>query len=152
MLNEIFCFNNIKGDILKTDHWKNVSYCVSSLNSNFFHSEWRNFDKTDMRFLNTGISRMIFYTNILRFEIVYFFNLTHAWGACSKSLLKGKDQYDWHPCTYYIKLAATANTERTFLWNKEVNCTEPSPSVRVPWCCKGWPLAYFAWHQWRNKI
>jgi hypothetical protein len=36
---------------------------------NIFHPEPRNFDQTDTRFLNTGISQIIFDTRISRFMI-----------------------------------------------------------------------------------
>ncbi len=49
------------------------------INLKLFHPERRNFDGTDVRFLDTGISQMIFDTEILRFTIAYFFNLAHAW-------------------------------------------------------------------------
>ncbi len=45
-------------------------------NVKLFHPEWRNFYQTDTRFLDTG-EKFIFL--ISRFEIVPFFNLTHAW-------------------------------------------------------------------------
>ncbi len=53
-----------------------VSY--QFINLRLFHPEWRNFDQTDKRFLDTGISQTIFDAGILRFEIAYFFNLSHA--------------------------------------------------------------------------
>jgi hypothetical protein len=37
-----------------------------------------NFDQTDMRFLDTGISQMNFDIEVLRFEIAHFFNLAHT--------------------------------------------------------------------------
>jgi hypothetical protein len=54
-------------------------------------------------------------------------------------LNKGKDQYSWPPSTFQFRSAAF-HTETTFFnkttyLNKEVNCTEPSPSVKVP-CLK----------------
>jgi hypothetical protein len=49
-------------DISKTDHWKNVSYRIGSLISNFLEK----FDQTDARFLVTAISQTLFDTYILR--------------------------------------------------------------------------------------
>jgi hypothetical protein len=54
-------------------------------------------------------------------------------------LLKGKDQYNWPPCTNQFRLPTLSKEIYFFIFyktrylNKEVNCTEPSPSVRVPW-------------------
>ena len=69
-------------------HLKNRSLekCLVSywfVNLKLFNPEWINFDWVDTRFLETCISRMIFDTEILRFEIAYFFNLIHA---CCKLL------------------------------------------------------------------
>ncbi len=59
--------------------------------------------------------------------------------ACTReSLLKGKDQYGWPPCTNYLRSAAFNTEKSIFLYykisylNEEVNRTEPSFSERVP--------------------
>ncbi len=54
-------------------------------------------------------------------------------------LLKGMAQYSWPPCTnqfrsahFYIENMIYLGSKTSYL-NEEVNCTEPSPSVSVPW-------------------
>jgi hypothetical protein len=54
------------------------------------------------------------------------------------SFVKGKDQYDRPPCTDLLRTTAF-NTEniiflfyKTSYLDKEVKCTEPSLSVKVP--------------------
>jgi hypothetical protein len=56
-----------------------------------------------------------------------------------KVLLKGKTQYGWPPCTnrfrsapLYIENIINLFYKTSYL-NEEVNCTEPSPLVRIPW-------------------
>ncbi len=50
--------------------------------------------------------------------------------------MKGKDQYTLPPCTKYFSTAAFktefSSFYKTSYLNEEVNCTEPSPSMRVP--------------------
>jgi hypothetical protein len=60
-------------------------------------------------------------------------------GLTREALLKGKDQYDQTPCANEF-LSATFQTEsffflfyKTTYLNEEVNHTDPSPSVRLPW-------------------
>ncbi len=48
------CLNNVEMRHHENRSLENVSYLISSLISNFFPSEWRNFDQKDMRFLNNG--------------------------------------------------------------------------------------------------
>jgi hypothetical protein len=57
----------------------------------------------------------------------------------SETLLKGKAQYSWPPCTnlfisapFYIENSIYIFNKTSYL-NEEVNCTEPSPSVSNPW-------------------
>ncbi len=78
-LNEIFCFNDIKMRHLENRSLEKCLVLYWFVNLELFHPEWRNFDQTNTRFLDTSISWMIFNTEILRFEITYFFNLAHAW-------------------------------------------------------------------------
>ncbi len=62
---------------------RSLEKCLGSyrfVNLELFHPEQRNFDQNDMRFLN--YSRSFFFNiKILRFEIVPFFNLAHAYMA-----------------------------------------------------------------------
>ncbi len=77
-----------------------------------------------------------------------------------ETLLKGKALYSWPPNTnlyrsapFYIENIIYIFNKTSYL-NEEVNCTEPSPSVSVPWpkhqltalyCQKGFvdlPTAY----------
>ncbi len=58
-------------------------------------------------------------------------------GCAKESFLKGKDQYNWPPCTNYFA-SAVFYSENYFLHiyktdylNKEVNGTEPSHSGRI---------------------
>ncbi len=56
-----------------------------------------------------------------------------------ESLLKGKTQYGWSPCTNWFRLPAFYVINIFYLCYKtsylyeEVNCTEPPPSVSIPW-------------------
>jgi hypothetical protein len=54
-------------------------------------------------------------------------------------LLKGKDQYHWPPCSnqfgsahFYIEIIIYLIYETSYP-KEEVNCTEPFPSVSIPW-------------------
>ncbi len=54
-------------------------------------------------------------------------------------LLKGKAQYSWPPCInqfrsapFYIENIINLFYKTSYL-NKEVNCTEPSPLISIPW-------------------
>jgi len=76
--NEICCFNHFKMRHLKNRSLKKCLVSYQFINLKLFYPQWRNFDRTDMRFLDTGISWTIFYSKILIFKIAYFFNLTHA--------------------------------------------------------------------------
>ena len=53
-------------------------------------------------------------------------------------LLKGKAQHCWFPCTNLFRSAAFDIANLIYIFTKqptlEMNCTEPSPSVSVPWC------------------
>jgi len=87
-----FCFNDIK----MRHHEQIVEKCLvlyQFINLKLFHPEWRNSDRTDLIFLDTGISKMIFDTEISRFEITYFFNLAHA---CSKPIF-------YYTCLYFME-------------------------------------------------
>ncbi len=76
--------------------------------------------------------------------IIFIDRLECLYTINRESLLKGKDRYDWPPCTTSFRLAAFKFKKYIFFFfyktshlNKEVNCTKPSPSVRVP-CTKKW--------------
>jgi hypothetical protein len=72
-----FGFNDIKMRHCKNRSLeKRISY--QFINLELFHPEWRKFDQTDTRFLDTDISQTSFDTKISRFEITYFLNLAHA--------------------------------------------------------------------------
>jgi hypothetical protein len=64
--------------------------------------------------------------------------VTTEWTA-RESLLKGKDQYDSPPWINSSNQLFIILKNNIYLFlkkchhNKEVKCTEPSPSVRVPW-------------------
>ncbi len=77
------CFNDTKMRHLKNRSLEKCLVSYRFINFKLFHPEQRNFDRTDMRFLDTCISRMIFDTEISRFTMTYFFNLAHV---CSKLL------------------------------------------------------------------
>jgi len=56
----------------------------------------------------------------------------------TESLLKGKSQYIWPPCTNSFRLVAfdyaiLLTFCKTSNLNEEVNCTDPFPLVSVPW-------------------
>jgi len=75
----------------------------------------------------------------------------HYWGqsisASSLVLLNGKAQHIWPPCSnklisahfYYENIIYLLYKTSYLTW--EVNCTEPSPSLRVLWPCI-LPLCY----------
>jgi hypothetical protein len=73
----------------------------------------------------------------LRKSINYGRKKFYSTGTWEK-LLKGKDQYDWPPYTnQFISTAFYSENilvlfYKTSCLNKEINRTEPSPSVRVP--------------------
>ncbi len=57
-------------------------------------------------------------------------------------LLKRKAQYSWTPCTnqigsapFYIENIINLFCKTSYL-NEEINCTEPSPFVSIPWSYK----------------
>ncbi len=60
-------------------------------------------------------------------------------GMAKELLLNGKAQYSWPPCTNQFRSAAFDIVSimqilyKTNYSNEEVNCTEPSTSVRVLW-------------------
>jgi hypothetical protein len=60
-------------------------------------------------------------------------------GFIREPLLKGKAQYSWPPSTYYLIIEAfdIANIfyfmNKTSYPNEEVNETESSPSISIPW-------------------
>ncbi len=60
-------------------------------------------------------------------------------GFSRESLLKGKDQYSWPPCTNKLRSAVFDNANIIYNFtkeaklNEEVNRTEPSLSVSIPW-------------------
>ncbi len=85
MLNKNALIISKQEDISKTDCWKNVSFHISSLISNFFILKGEIFVQTHMRFLDICIFQMILDTEIFIFEISYFFNLAHA---CSDMIAK----------------------------------------------------------------
>ena len=56
-----------------------------------------------------------------------------------ETLLNGKAQYSWPPCTnlsrsatFYIENIIYIINKTGYL-NEEVNCTKPSPSLSIPW-------------------
>jgi hypothetical protein len=63
-LMKIFCFNDIKMRHLEIRLLEKCLISYQFVNLKLFHPEQRNFDQTDTRFLDTGISQMIFDTNI----------------------------------------------------------------------------------------
>jgi hypothetical protein len=88
-LNNFFCFNAIKMRHLKNRSLEKCIILYQFVNLKLFHPEQRNFDRTSMRFLDTGISRIIFNTDILRFEMASFLNLAHAWFLALKMFSSG---------------------------------------------------------------
>ncbi len=60
-------------------------------------------------------------------------------GLCKEVLLKGKAQYGWPPCTNQFRWAPFYIENVMYLFHKSnylnevVNCTKPSPLVRLPW-------------------
>ncbi len=63
-LNEIFNLNNIKTRHLENRLLEKCLVLYQFVKLKLFHHERRNFDRTDMRFLDTAIYRMIFDTEI----------------------------------------------------------------------------------------
>jgi hypothetical protein len=59
--------------------------------------------------------------------------LTALMGGCTESFLNGKDQYDWPPCAVNCFSYCKYYFYNTSYFNVVVNCTEPSPLIRVPW-------------------
>ncbi len=64
-------------------------------------------------------------------NIIY--NIKRSWSelvsAWRSTVLKGKAQYGWPPHQGSLFCKKSINTNQVY---KEVNCTEPSPSVRLP--------------------
>jgi len=81
MLKWVFCLTNIKMRHIENRSLEKCLLSYRFVNLILFHPEWRNFDWTDTRFPDTSISQTIFDTEILIFEITYFFNLVHAWAV-----------------------------------------------------------------------
>ncbi len=76
-----------------------------------------------------------FFGNLL--QLIYHFHSLDR--KIREVLLKGKAQYRLPPCTSQVR-SASFNIESTiYLFyktsstNEEVNCTEPSPLVSIPW-------------------
>jgi len=61
-----FCLNDIKMRHLKNRSLEKCLISYQLVNLDLFHPECRIFDRTNMKFLNTGISRTIHDTEILR--------------------------------------------------------------------------------------
>jgi len=74
-------------------------------------------------------------------KVRFFFdmNARAKEGLCREPLIKGRAEHSWSPCAnkfksvhfhtdYFIYLCY-----KTSYLNEEVNCTEPYPSVGVPW-------------------
>ncbi len=74
-----FCFNDIKMRHLKNSMLEKYLVSYRFVNLELVHPERRNSEQTDIRFFNIEILQMISDIEILRFEITYFSNLTHAW-------------------------------------------------------------------------
>jgi hypothetical protein len=63
----------------------------------------------------------------------------HMKWQARKPLVNGKVKYDWPPCINKFRSVAFYSENIIYLWYKtsylyeEVNCTEPSLSISVPW-------------------
>jgi hypothetical protein len=64
--------------------------------------------------------------------------ITTLIGLVKETLLKGKAQYSWPPCTnlfrsapFYIENIIYIFNKTSYL-NEEVNCTKPSPQLAFP--------------------
>ncbi len=89
---------------------------------------------------NVGILTLDF--RIIRRGFYHPANGDNHWqiAGARESLLKGRDQCSWPPCTNWNR-SVTFHTLTVFCFscykttylNEEVNCSEPSPSTRVPW-------------------
>jgi hypothetical protein len=61
---EFFCFKDIKIRHIENRSLEKCIILYWFVNLELFHPEWRNFDLINSRFLNTGISQMVFDTEI----------------------------------------------------------------------------------------
>ncbi len=98
-------------------------------------SDWSFQSKTVLKEMTASSNFVHLYSNKKGPNLIHF--LPHGKGR--ESLLKGKAQYGWPPrpdqlrsVAFYIENIIYLCYKTSYL-NEEVKCTEPSPSVSVPW-------------------
>ncbi len=137
-LTRLFCFNNIQKDISKNRSLEKCLILYQFINIKLFYPEGRNFDQTDMRFLEWLL--------ILRFKIAYFFNLTHACSQCLWQLDLNPQTAKWlsnetNKTRQSVLSTKCCNAECHFFWvvlNKPFKLSVIMPnavilSVVAPW-------------------
>ncbi len=80
-----------------------------------------------------------FFQKFVNFFPIIRSHWPHKKSRIREALLKGKDQYSWPPLYHQAQIYCFSNWSYIFHFHKtthlhaEVNSTEPSLSVRVPW-------------------
>ncbi len=114
------------------------------------HLAWKSWQGQTL-YLNRPIRRLQRKRSVLN-TTLNVFECKANWVFRRESLLKGKAAYSLPPCTNLIRSVAFDNGNIIYFFyktsspNEEVNRTEPSPRVSVPWflllftLCKAFPF------------